>query len=133
MYSLLLHLCLCIKSWNKRTGVFSSKKKKQTMAKTRRTYQLSDKFVFHQDWRPSTRFANWNQHKVTRMFQEHLHILGIVYLASVARIIHRVGGQSIRIAELWNPRRTTSTVTSDAPYEKLLGLLVLVNIQHNPP
>ena len=29
MYSLLLHLCLCIKSWNKRTGVFSSKKKKK--------------------------------------------------------------------------------------------------------
>ena len=29
MYSLLLHLCPGIKSWNKRTGVFSSKKKKK--------------------------------------------------------------------------------------------------------
>ena len=29
MYSLLLHLYLCIKSWNKRTGLFSSKNKKQ--------------------------------------------------------------------------------------------------------
>ena len=30
-------------------------------------------------------------------------------------------------------RQTRSTVTSDAPYEKLLGWSVLVNIQHNIP
>ena len=36
---------------------------------------------------------------VSRMFQEHLHILGIVDLATVSRIIHHVGGQSIRIAK----------------------------------
>jgi len=33
------------------------------------------------------------------MFQELLHILGMVDLATVARIIHQVGGQSRRIAE----------------------------------
>jgi len=32
------------------------------------------------------------------MFKEHLHILGMVDLVTVARIIHHVG-QSIRIAE----------------------------------
>ena len=57
------------------------------------------KFVFYQDWRLSTRFATWNQQNVTRMFQEHLHILGMIDLATVARIIHLVGGRSIRIAE----------------------------------
>ena len=31
--------------------------------------------------------------------QEHLHILGMVYLATVARIIQLVSGRSIRIAE----------------------------------
>ena len=45
-----------------------------------------------------TRFANWNQQNATRMFKEHLHILGMVDLVTVARIIHHVG-QSIRIAE----------------------------------
>jgi len=33
------------------------------------------------------------------MFQEHLYILDMVDLATVARIIHLVGGRSIRIAE----------------------------------
>ena len=60
----------------------SRKWRRQT--KTRRTNQLF-KFVFHQDWRLSTCFAYWNQQNVTRMFQEHLHTLGIVDLA---RIIH---------------------------------------------
>ena len=34
-----------------------------------------------------------------RMVREHLHILGMIDLVKVARIIHLVGGQSIRIAE----------------------------------
>ena len=33
------------------------------------------------------------------MFQEHLHILGMLDLATVARIIHIVGGESISTAE----------------------------------
>ena len=47
----------------------------------------------------SSRFANWNQQNVTNMFQEHLHILAMVELATVARIKHHVDGQSIRIGE----------------------------------
>jgi len=43
--------------------------------------------------------ANWNQQNVTRMFQKHLHILGMVYLATVAWIIQLVSGRGIRIAE----------------------------------
>ena len=55
-------------------------------------------------------FANWNQQNITRMFQEHLHILGMIDLATIAQIIHLLGGR-ITIAEKWNPRRTSSTVT----------------------
>ena len=84
--------------------VLSRKWRRQT--KTRRTDRLF-KFVFHQDWRLSTRFANWNQQNVTRMFQEHLHIIGMVDLATVARILHHVAGHSIRIAEKWNLHRAS--------------------------
>jgi len=80
-----------------------------------------------------TGFANWNQLNVTRTFQEHLHILGMVDLATVVRIIHHVGDRNIKLAEQWNQRRTPSTVTNDAPYDTLLGWAVLVNIQHSTP
>ena len=79
-------------------------KKWRRQTKTRHTDQLF-KLVFHQDWRLSTRFANWNEHNVTRMFKENLHILVMIYLVTLARIIRLVGDRSIRIAELWNPGR----------------------------
>ena len=100
--------------------VLSRKWRRQT--KTRGTYQL------FKDWCLSTCFANKNQHNATRLFQEQLHIIGMV-----ARIIHLVGGRSTKIAEQWNPRRMASTVTGDAPYGKLLRWPVLVNIQHKTP
>ena len=65
--------------------------------KTRRTDQLF-KFVSRIDaYRHILPIEN--QHNVAIMFQEHLHILGMLYLATVARIIHLLGGRSIRIAK----------------------------------
>ena len=96
------HSNLCSRKWRRQT-------------KTRRTDQQFN-FVFRQDWRLSTRFANLNQQKVTSMFLEDIHIIGMLDVSTVARIIYLVGGRSIRIAEMWNPRMTASTVTGDASY-----------------
>ena len=57
------------------------------------------KFVFRQDWRLSTRFPNWNHQNVTRMFQEHMHVIDMVILPTVAWLIRLVCGWSIRITE----------------------------------
>ena len=75
--------------------VLSRKKRRPT--KTRCTDQLF-KFVFYQEWRLLTRFVYWNQQNVTRIFQEHMHILGMVDLVRVARIrCHRQKYKNCRI------------------------------------
>ena len=44
-------------------------------------------------------FVNGNQQNATRMFQQHVHIIGTVDIAAIELVIHLVGGQSIRIAD----------------------------------
>ena len=44
-------------------------------------------------------FVNGNLQNATRMFQQHVHIIGTVDIAAIERVIHLVGGQSIRIAD----------------------------------
>ena len=42
------------------------------MAKSDAAHRAANKFVFQQDWRLSTRFANWNQQNATRMFTRNM-------------------------------------------------------------
>jgi len=42
------------------------------MAKSDAAHRAASKFVFQQDWRLSTRFANWNQQNATRMFTRNM-------------------------------------------------------------
>ena len=78
--------------------ILMSSRKWRRQTKTRRIDKLVN-FVFHQSWRLSPRVVNLNQQNVTRMFEEHLYILGMVDLATLARVIHIVGGRSTRIGE----------------------------------
>jgi len=78
--------------------VATTSRKWRRQTKTRRTDQLFS-FVFHQYWHLSSRFVNLNQQNITRVFEEHLYILGMVDLATLARVIHIVGGRSTRIGE----------------------------------